>query len=96
MDNLENTLAVITAIGVGLSGPVTAIVEAVKATGLIPSNYLKLISLLIGTTVGIVFGFLFPGLGAIGAFAAGGFTAGIAASAIYDNVTTKTTNGGEK
>ena len=87
MDNLENTLAVITAIGVGLSGPVTSTVEAIKATELIPSKYMKLVSLLIGTLAGVVFGLIFPNLGSIGAFAAGGFSAGIAASAIYDNVT---------
>lgn len=87
MDNLENTLAVIAAIGAGLSGPVTSLVEAIKATEVFPSKYMKLVSLLIGTLAGVIFGLVFPTLGSIGAFAVGGFSAGIAASAIYDNVT---------
>lgn len=87
MDNLESTLAIIAAIGVGLAGPVTALVESVKSTGYIPTSFMKLTALLIGTAGGIVFGLVFPEIGPIGAFAFGGFSAGMGASAIYDNVT---------
>lgn len=79
---MDEILTHVLATGVSFAPIMLIITEAVKQTKLLDSKYLPIVSIVMGTILGLAMGFLFNQ--SIGEMALGGLVAGGMACGLYD------------
>lgn len=79
---MDEILTHVLATGISFAPIMMIITEGVKQTKLLDSRYLPIVSLILGTVLGVVMGFLFNQ--SMGELALGGLVAGGMACGLYD------------
>lgn len=91
---MDEILTHVLATGVSFAPIMMIITEGVKQTKLLETRYLPIVSIIIGTILGVVMGFMFNQ--SVGELALGGLVAGGMACGLYDATNKYTTREDDK
>lgn len=91
---MDEILTHVLATGISFAPIMMIVTEGIKQTKLVDSRYLPIVSILLGTILGVAMGFLFKQ--SMGEMAIGGLVAGGMACGLYDATNKYTTRKGDE